>query len=342
MKNQDIVKIENLKIKPNTYIIRWNVTKICNYYCDFCIQGDKNKHLQDYQGETETLRLEICDKIIDFIENKVSKQYKNIKLFLIGGEVTVLKEFIKILQKIVDSKFKGNIEIHIKTNLSCNKQVLKNMVKLFSSKNRYIVISASYYKEFTTEKEFIKKIKYLHYTNAFGKHLKRMRLPKIFTSYNVKVGVCYPLFTEDDYALFLNFKEKYSKYANFIKYIVIRNYKTVISEEFKEKLCLINNENKNIIVTLKDGSTQYFSGTPRISLAVKKTRHFNPYGMLCDSGVHNLSIGNLGDISRCPSCKEKTRVGNILKNEIDLLTDKFLCPSHSCNCNYYRIIEKEN
>lgn len=148
-------------------------------------------------------------------------KYKNVKLFLIGGEITILKEFILILQKIVYSKFDGNINIHIKTNLSCDKQILKEIVRLFHNKNRQITISASYYKEYTKEKEFIKKIKYLHYNSYFGKIVKKLHILRIFNYSNINVGIYYPLFIDKDYIDFLNFKKKYNRYADFIDYIII-------------------------------------------------------------------------------------------------------------------------
>ena len=63
--------------------------------------------------------------------------------------------------------------------------------------------------------------------------------------------------------------------------------------------------------------------------------------MLCDSGVNNFSIGNLGNVYRCQSCSDKTVFGNILIDDINLLSDKMICPSTSCNCDYYRTIERK-
>ena len=67
MKNEEIKMIENLSIDKKMYRIRWDVTYLCNYRCDFCIQGNRDNHLKRSEGESQEIRGQICDKIIDEI-----------------------------------------------------------------------------------------------------------------------------------------------------------------------------------------------------------------------------------------------------------------------------------
>ena len=72
---KEIIKIENISRSNNYYVIRWNMTKICNYYCDFCIQGNKEKHIIDSKGEKKKRKI-ICEKIVKFIEKELNGKHK--------------------------------------------------------------------------------------------------------------------------------------------------------------------------------------------------------------------------------------------------------------------------
>ena len=350
MKNEDIIKIENLRIDKNTYIIRWNITKLCNYSCDFCVQGNKAKHLSDSKKESMKIREHICANLIKFIENEVSKKYQKIYLYLIGGEITILKDFSKILNDLVNSKFPGIIKIFITTNLSTSKDNLQKIKDIFQNKNnRFLNLTASYYKEYTTPQDFIdklkifqikNKIKQLFVNNAYlFKKIKLLK--KLINKWekdisNIYIGVSYPLVTDEDYQAFKKFKKHYKKYVNTINYIIIRNYKKSISSKLKQKLN--KNNYPKIRVTLKNNEQIYFTNTSKINIKVSDT--FNPKGMYCDSGMN--SINNMGDVSRCLSCAKETIITNILDNDLKLISKPFICPATKCNCDYYTLIERRS
>lgn len=353
MNNEDILQIENLKYSSNTYVIRWNMTKLCNYYCDFCIQGNKDKHIKDSIGESKEVRHEIALKLVKFIEEKLNNKYSNLHIYLIGGEVTILSDFRDIFKMLLNVKFEGDMEFHITTNLSCKMEFLKNLKSDFLSvKSKYsrkLSISASYYKEFSDEEEFIKKARILHSNSAIRYYLisKKNKLKKnkiIYKYLNhlsknpiIIISISYPLVEDKDYDLYRAFKRKYSKYVNAINYIIVRNYKKSISNDLKDKLS--NSNRKRIKLTTKTGKVYYFSSTSKIGLLINKTKHFTPKGFLCDSGVNSISINSHGLVSRCPSCSDLTIIGSILKDDIDILKTKISCPSLSCSCDYYHVIE---
>ena len=76
MNSEDIVRIENLSNKNDTFIIRWNITYLCNYNCDFCIQGNKKQHIEKSKGESIEIRNKICNNLITFIEEKINKIFR--------------------------------------------------------------------------------------------------------------------------------------------------------------------------------------------------------------------------------------------------------------------------
>ena len=137
MKIDDIVKVENLKRQnKEAYAIRWNITRVCNYRCDFCIQGDLEKHKKDSQGESKKIRMAVCDKLKELIENELT-EFKRLDFYLIGGEVTILKDLPEILEKLVNVKYKGMINFYITTNFSCSIEYLEKIKNIFIKTGRY-------------------------------------------------------------------------------------------------------------------------------------------------------------------------------------------------------------
>ena len=363
MKSSDIIRIENLSRKENVYTIRWNMTYLCNYNCDFCIQGNKNSHISKSKEESKEVRKKICNNLINFIETKINRKYNTLLIYLIGGEITILSDFFEILKKIVECKFEGNIEIQITTNLSTDKKILKSIVDLFQKEyeyGRYLIISASFYKEFTTEKDFIEKVSILYKKQELIRKIliklrKNIFLRKIkmyfkknsnstekkYRKGRIDVNINYPICIDSDYKNYLKFKRKYNGKAKYINFIIIRNYKKEISEKLRNKLNKYKYDKESIKVVNNIGEIYYLSSMNKISLKLEGEKDFNPNGYLCDVGINSISINNLGVVSRCVSCPNKTIIGNMLDGIFDLPIQKLKCPQFSCNCSYYGVIEKE-
>ncbi len=349
MNSQDILKIENKANPSDLFLIRWNITKLCNYSCDFCIQGNKEKHIQDAKNEKLEIREKICNNIIKFIEDKLNSKYKRLSIFLIGGEITILKDFPEILKKLVNCNFEGKLKIHITTNLSTSDELLKYMVDLFNQKYKYervLEISASYYKNYVTEEEFMRKVGILYEKKNLNKKIiskifnKKKYLNKLASKAEpLYVNINYPLCVDKDYDEYLKFKKKYNNKARTINYLIIRDYNLSISENLKNQLKAKNKKGR-VKVTFKDGSVFYVSHTNKICIKLDGEKYFNPSGYLCDSGTNNISISTLGDISRCPTCSKETVIGNIIDEVPDIRSDKFVCKSKKCVCGFFGIIEK--
>ena len=359
MKSTDIIKIENLN-SQNKFIIRWQLTYLCNYYCDFCIQGNKQNHIEKSKGETIEKRAEICKNIIEFIENKLNKKYTTLNIFLIGGEVTILPDFLDIVKKLANSKFNGEIKIIITTNLSLEKNKLTELIKIFKTQYKFqrrLIVNTSFYKKFISEEDFIDKIMLLcknkktSKISIFDSFYKKIKdtLKKHKYIFNIlhralkkkgkiEFSIGYPLCNDNDYIEYLNFKDKYKFLSKNISCIPIKNYKDSISEKTKKEIAT-DSSIKNIKITFKNNETYYCLNNNQIYLILDED-FFNPAGYLCDIGINSISINNLGIASRCPSIKDLTIIGNFLENKIDIPNDKFICQANKCNCSYYGTIEK--
>lgn len=359
IKNTDIKQIENIKNNKDTYVIRWQITSLCNYHCDFCIQGNAKTHALESRGESSKLRANIVKNLIRFIEEELNDKYKTLKIYLIGGEVTILKDFKEILTQLVNVHFNGNISYHITTNLSADVIELSEIVKIFKKikhkkYTRLLQLSASFYKEYTTEKEFIHKIKKIYKPHPLVNKLissqtncqkinliskvKRSIIEFLKKKRTMTLSISYPLFEDYDYTLYQDFRNRNLKYVDKIQYIIIRKYKKELSKNLKDSLK--REYFKHIRLTTLDDRKFYFVRTDDISLEVEEG--FNPRGMQCDAGVNSISIDSLGMISRCVSCQKQAIVGKMSDGKFKCLTKEFTCPSQSCSCNYYGIIRREN
>ena len=124
IKNDDILEIRNLDTR-NCYQFRWQLTSLCNYNCDFCIQGKREKHIRDAQNESSKTRADIALKLKEIMDNLSDSTCGRIKMYLIGGEVTILKDFQTIFETLVSSTFHGEIHFYITTNGSAKIELYK-------------------------------------------------------------------------------------------------------------------------------------------------------------------------------------------------------------------------
>ena len=274
VKSTDIRRIENLKYDKTIYTIRWKMTLLCNYYCDFCIQGNKAFHIEQAKKESAQVREIICEKLVALLE-KLNGKAEGVRLYLLGGEVTLLKDFLPILTRLIGAKFDGMLKILITTNLSMDARTCRKLVSLASGKeNRRLYLTCSYYSEHADEQAFFKKIDILSGKDLYGRILNRFLKGK-----GPLCTISYPLRQDADYETYTQFKQRHAEYANRFRYVIIRNYKTSISENIKEKLRNAEKPKKNIKVTFKDGRTEFFTENQHIGLVLDEE-----YELLCFRG----------------------------------------------------------
>lgn len=336
MKSTDVLRIERTNSNDRMYIIRWQVTFICNYYCDFCVQGNKTTHIIHAKNESKEIRETICAKLIQYIENNLNGQADILRIYLVGGELTILNDFLQILRRIAKTKFEGIMKIHITTNMSMSIETCRKIRDIVrNEKNRSISLTCSFYKDFTNEDEFMRKVVTLTHRSFYERILDKLQ-----NKVPISASIGFPLCTDQDYYDYLTFKERNYIFCSSINPIIIRDYKTSISQSIKDKLREESDEkNERIIkVTWKDGTIKFFPAFYDLSLLTNEEQYFQPRDFLCDVGSRSITIDPIGNMSRCVSASGETFFGNICTENPEFISGMIRCKAKRCACHYFSLI----
>ena len=343
MKNSDVRTIEKIKFKKDLLGIRWRVTTLCNYQCDFCIQGDREEHLRQAMGESSGLRNRICDAIVRLIES-ADREYRVIRMDLIGGEVTILKEFPDILERLARADFSGEMRFSITTNFSADAEYFRRMLDQFragaGNRKRTLSIAASFYPEYVTIDSFKGKLREIYaYAGTRPGALKAVlgKLGLIKDGW-LKLSVGIPIVDDKDFEQYVGLKEEYGDTGIRIFPIIIRNYDTNLSEEKLQGI--IEREKKQLKVTDVNGNTMFFPTIRELGASLDNTDSFCPAGYLCDAGIRNIWIDAFGNVKRCPALGSTMFMGSILDGTFKLLKGPQICTSDHCSCGVDGKIQK--
>ena len=349
MRNKDIVRIERTNAQDDEFSLSWQVTSLCNYACDFCIQGNRVAHKIAAAGESAEIRRQVCLKIKALLES-LGGEYSRAKVALIGGEVTILKDFPALLKELASNTFPGDVQFQITTNLSlpaANYTELYDIVERYSNRRarRTLHVSASYYKAYVSQQEFCKKVVAVakrwseglgraHTTDLFGRVMSKIRGPKS----SLKVGV--PLLSDDDYLSLIEMREALGPHGVQAGGIIIREYETDISAHIMEEL--MKTPRKDVRVLDASGNVTMFENIQALGASLEDVNRFNPKGYLCDAGNQTIHVNTFGQVERCPVIGGNMHLGSILDDTFHLLSKPGICTADHCSCNMYRLIEKPN
>lgn len=151
---RSIKRIDNLD--PADLVIKWRMTEMCNINCSYCIRssrGDKTIN-QDKLKEQENRLCEVAKALSNLIDKN---DRKNVKLDLIGGEVTILN-LQKILSNISTTKI---TKIQITTNLMRDADYYINLINLLHQKGIRLSMTASCHYEFQNLDKYFEKAEIL-------------------------------------------------------------------------------------------------------------------------------------------------------------------------------------
>jgi organic radical activating enzyme len=168
-----------------------DIGKRCNFDCSYCPSTIHDNH-------SPFLSLDSLKKLIDMVEATIYNQNKIKRCILTGGEPTLFKDIIKLID-LLQSK---NYKIIINTNGTASKKLLTQLLE----KNVLLIISL--HNEFTNTKliEKINKLKIDYPSLIDIKYMGQKDIEfytstiKILGEENIKV---YPVYdkTGDDYKL---------------------------------------------------------------------------------------------------------------------------------------------
>ena len=357
MKNDEINLIENLNSRPDILDIRWRVTSTCNYHCDFCIQGNSKTHAQLAKGESKELRAKICNSVRILLEDV--EGYRAVNLSLIGGEVSILKDFPYLLEQLANTDYKGDIQFHITTNFSQSASYycgLYDIVHAASSSGarRSLALGTSFYSAYTERSVFENKLR------KVKRHLRMLRIEdclkagsrnlrhavgavaSVLSDHSISLSAGYPILTNEDYRGFEAFRLSFVGSGIHVFPILIRQYHTDLSNDVIERLIAEEKEKKHLRVTDMRGGVMYYDTIRSLGIDLEGTDRFDPRGYLCDAGIHSIWINAFGDVYRCPAIGSTMKLGSILEENIHWLNAPALCQADHCSCSQFGRIEIAN
>lgn len=343
MKTRDIIKIENRAFGKDTFEIRWRVTSLCNYRCEFCIQGDHDRHVRDAQGETAEIRLEICRALRGFLDGLTG--YRRVRIHLIGGEITILKDLPLLVDLLAQSSFPGGIDFQITTNFSAAAEYytrLADIMKRSSRANqrRHLQLAASFYPAYVSREEFIEKIRAVHPSPgacfSVLDRIWRSFCPgkKGASVFSLSVG--YPILTDRDYADLLEMRKRLRIPVH---PVWIREFRTDLSSATRGKMMNEIWQKRKLLVTDRTGKVFGVQNIQALGSALEDRDSFCPEGYLCDAGVNSFWVNAFGDVFRCPAKGREMKLGSILGGGFTMLSEPKPCMSEHCNCSEFGVIE---
>jgi len=304
------VVIQSLKYNNPAFQVEveWMITQRCNYSCSYCASYDN----------TQPFLFKSLEEYIDSF--KYLSEYfgnKTIKLDFLGGEPTLFKQWVKLVNWLADYNYKPTITTNLSIPAIQYIRVLNPNLKNF--------INASFHTEFADLDSFYNSIKILNEA-GFLHSVGLLPHPNNW-EYSMK---CYEKLKEVAFVNVSRIKDESTK-------------PTSISSGFlhytEEQLKIFNTTPK-----LHDPYIEMEIDGKIInpSLYEIREKYSNFKGMKCAIGRDRIHIKPNGDVfpSACLLNYEKAKMGNIYKKNIIKAKNAITCPYTECLCGPDIRIEK--
>lgn len=313
MLEKSLEKVDDLKVTFHEWDVEvhWDITMRCNYSCRYCESYDNNvplifKTLDEYK------------KSLDYIKQFLD--CKKPRLVLLGGEPTLFKDWVELLEYAISLGFKPELT----TNLS----VGINYLKKHMTKIKKPIIDVSWHPSFVKDtKELLDKIKFLEDNNC----LKGVSIMGD-TAYwkDVEYAVSNLQYIKDKLSVSMIYDEKPES-------LEIRGDSWTYTPE--QKKFMFDNSSP---VRLK---WDMFINNRIESKAEKYLEEhslLNFKGMYCAVGQKRITIKPNGDVypSVCLMNYDKAKMGNVFKQDLKKPTKPLKCPFSICSCGPDIRIEK--
>lgn len=280
---------------PKELILQWNIGNVCNYSCEYC-----PALLHD--GSMGWVELDVIKNLLTKFKKHFSEQV--IKLELLGGEVTVKKDFIELMQFCKDEGF-GSV---ISSNGSRTIQYWERLCPYLDQIN------------FTFHPNFADRINFIQVLET---------CTKFNLSPFVSIAMVKPMFWElTEYC-----KELRSLFPNLnIDMMLLydkqnnRNFNGFYYDYSTEEIDYLKNET---LSDMKFYAETTEGETLRISLSELRQHRLNDFsGYTCGNKLSMIAIDIFGRAS-IGLCSIKPRV-NVYNDNLDELFKPTLCHLDEC------------
>lgn len=302
----DYIKLEHANPKhKDILVVNWCLGNTCSFSCSYC---PTNLH----DGSRSWISLV---SVIRFINN-VNEHYgdKNIYFEFTGGEVSLYKDFQKLIQYLKSR----DMNVGIISNLSRTTRFWEDVVENLDHMN------ASFHPEFTDPNHFLEVVKILQPTT--GVHVNIMMKPENFKDclkFAQRVVEIEDV-TISLQPLLVDFGSHIYEYTDEQKEIMSNMCpKPKITSRF-QTYKIFRGEMKKIY---SDGREEITTEPELVS-----NNENNWKGWSCNAGIDELVINYDGNIYR-GWCKQGGTIGNVDDRHIEFPTNAIICQKDFCHCN---------
>ena len=312
--------------EPNTVSVSWYFTTVCNFACSYCPTElhDGKFGFPDYENALEFIK-------------KIAENTDKVFLELVGGEPTLWPKLIDFLKEV---QTYSNVTSMILTNGSrtnnwwkkyCNADLDLKTLFVFSFHNEQCDRDLFYSNlEIISEKHNVVAMllldpKRFDYTKELGDRIQK----------NLPVDVVYKPIRKQMHNIDL-----LDGYTDNMYKLINRTHKENLYDRKKYK-----KESDKIIFPTKIYIDNELTNWQTVIL--EKRHAFK--GWKCAAGSKRFCIDFNGDVLTCSEARHFSKeiknnylLGNINKNNVNILKDYVTCPVDFCPCKMDALTEKHN
>lgn len=142
-----------IDLMPNDCTIKWRMTDLCNIHCSYC--GRRRHTISKWtKEEKESQEDKLCEIIKDISKMINKTKFSNVKLNLLGGEITIF-DLVKIFKNLESDKIKV---VRITTNTMQSIKYYFDLLGYLHSRNIQANICFSLHTEFLSFDKYFEKI----------------------------------------------------------------------------------------------------------------------------------------------------------------------------------------
>ncbi len=295
---------------PEYLIVQWNLGNVCNYSCTYC-----PTYL--HSGTITWPELDLIKNTLLKIKNKFSD--KNIIVEMLGGEITLYKDFIPMMEFLKDNNFSSNI-------LSNGSRTLR----FWEDASPYLTrIGLTFHPEFSNQEHFLNLIDLLVKNNVVP-YIKIAMIKEHFWNLVEFQKLLFEKFPYINVEMVL-LLDKMNQFS----------YNGYYYDYSREEINFLVNNDGNVEGHL---ITEYDNGTKE-SYTLNQVRDLgiNKFtGFECGSKLSLITIDHKGNVSTS-LCRQRSRISIYnIDNELDSLLQPVICELHKCmNHSDLRILKEK-